>query len=88
MAGQLSQVLSKANDPAALSRLSGVGVNVQGTTLKQQIEQLSALHLDPASRSQVVQGFGRSRSGASFDILLQNLGRIQGLAAASAPSTP
>lgn len=88
VAGQLSQVLSKANDPAALSRLASVGVDVQGTTLKQQIEQLSSMNLDPATRSQVVQAFGRSRSGASFDILLQNLGRVQGLAAEGRAAEP
>lgn len=88
VAGQLSQVLSKANDPAALSKLASVGVNVQGTTLKQQIEQLAALNLDPASRSQVVQGFGRSRSGASFDILLSQIGRINELAAQGRSAAP
>lgn len=80
VAGQLSQVLSRAGDPSVLARLSSVGVNTVGTTLKQQIQQLSQLPLDNNARSYTVQAFGRSRSGQSFDILLNQLANINQLA--------
>ncbi len=82
VAGQLSQGLSKAGDPAAKAAFASVGVNVIGTTFKEQVAQLSTLRdtIDPDTFKRVVQSVGRSRSGATFDVLLSQQGQIQDLA--------
>ncbi len=82
VAGQLSQALSKAGDPATQAAFASVGVNVTGTTYAQQVAELATKRdtLDPDTYKRVVQSVGRSRSGAVFDILLSQQGSIQGLA--------
>lgn len=80
VSGFLSQVLSRADDPRLTARLRGVGVQTQGTTLAQQIEQLSALDLPDEQRNQIIQAFGRGRSGQALGIILDQFPEIQALA--------
>lgn len=81
VSGFLSQILSKADDPNAERALRGVGVNTSGTNLAEQLQQLSELNLPQNQLNQVIQQFGRGRSGQALGIVLDQFPQIQGLAA-------
>lgn len=84
VSGFLSQVLSRADDPRLQQRLRAVGVDTQGTTLAQQVEQLSTLDLEQSQKNQIVSGFGRGRSGQALGIILDQFPEINELAEGAA----
>lgn len=87
VAGFLSQIFGKANDPASERALAQVGVNVQGTSMAEQFTQLSELYksgsVSTEALTQLIQQFGRGRSGQALGIILNRQDEIQTLATAA-----
>lgn len=79
VSGFLSQVLSKADDPNVTRTLRGLGIDTSGT-LADQIDQLARANLSRGQRNQVIQAFGRGRSGQALGIILDQKDEINALA--------
>lgn len=79
VSGFLSQVLSKADDPNVKRTLRGLGIDTSGT-LADQIDQLADADLSRGQRNQVIQAFGRGRSGQALGIILDQKDEIDTLA--------
>lgn len=84
-ASGLRQVMTKADDPAIEALFRSVGIDTQGTTLADQLEQLASSGLSDSEMRRIVQRFGRGNSDAAASILLRDFEviRRQGAAADS-----
>lgn len=91
VAGFLSQVFAQADSTNVRSKFRSVGVDTQGTTLAQQVEQLAALveqgKISSARLNDIASAFGRGRSSDAFRGLIQGFSDTQA-AAADAESRP
>lgn len=79
-AGSFRQILTKADDPATLAAMRALGVNTEGTTLAEQIQQLAGMNLSQGQQNQIIQKFGRGNAGQALGIILDQMPQIQNLA--------
>ena len=84
--GAMRQVLSKADDPVIQEQLRTVGVDTVGTTLKDQLDQLSSMGgLSPQQERMLIQKFGRNSSDQGLSILLRDWEQIKQTAESASP---
>ena len=84
--GAMRQVLSKADDPVIQEQLRTVGVDTVGTTLKEQLDQLSSMGgLSPQQERMLIQKFGRNSSDQGLSILLRDWDQIKQTAESASP---
>ncbi len=87
VASNLGQIFSRADQTALEAILREVGVNTFGTTLKDQIKQLSQTDLSETQRNQVSGAFGRGAAGEAALALIDGFDQIEKNAASAERAT-
>lgn len=79
-AGLLSQFFGRAGDPALRETFAQLGIDVT-RPFRDQIEQLSQLQLGDELRNQIINAFGRGRSGGAAATIIETFGTTSEAAA-------
>lgn len=77
VASNLGQIFSRADQGALEDLLRNAGINTIGTTLKEQIKELSTKGLDLSQENQIAAGFGRGAAGEALIKLVKGFDQVE-----------